>query len=211
MTIRSAIVADDEFLNRDLLEEILTRLGIEVRTAKDGVHALRALEERPADLLLTDIRMPGMGGMKLLAKVREKWPDIPVVMMTAFASVESAIASMRDGAYDYLMKPFGVEQVEALLLRLAERQQLVRQVQVLSEEVRDRHRSRAFLGETNSMCDIFETISKAAQSSATILVAGESGTGKELVARALHEQSPRAAAPFVKVNCAALDRNPARI
>ena len=204
MPIRSAVVADDEFLNRDLLEEILTRMDIEVRTAKDGVHALRALEERPADLLLTDIRMPGMGGMKLLAKVREKWPELPVVMMTAFASVESAIASMRDGAYDYLMKPFGVEQVEALLLRLNERQQLVRQVKVLSEEVRDRHRSRAFLGEANSMQDIFDTIGKAALSSATILVSGESGTGKELVARALHDQSQRDSGPFVKVNCAAL-------
>lgn len=204
MTIRSAVVADDEFLNRDLLAEILGRMDIEVRTAKDGVHALRALEERPADLLMTDIRMPGMGGMKLLAKVREKWPDLPVVMMTAFASVESAISSMRDGAYDYLMKPFGVEQVEALLLRLNERQRLVRQVAVLQDDVRDRHRARAFLGETPVMQDVFSMIGRAARSNATVLVAGESGTGKELVARALHEQSERAAGPFVKVNCAAL-------
>ena len=126
MPIQNVVVADDEFLNRDLMEEILGRLGCTVRTAKDGVHALRALEDEPADLLITDIRMPGMGGLKLLHKAAEKWPHMPVVMMTAYASVESAVESMRQGAYDYLMKPFGFEQVEALLLRLNERQQLVR-------------------------------------------------------------------------------------
>ena len=204
MPIREVVVADDEFLNRDLLAEILGRLEIGVRTAKDGVQALKALEEQPADLLLTDIRMPGMGGMKLLAKAREKWPDMPVVMMTAYASVESAVQSMRDGAYDYLMKPFGVEQVESLILRLNERQHLVREVRVLREEVRDRHRARSFLGQTRVMADVFDCIQRAARSNATVLVTGESGTGKELVARALHEQSERADGPFVKVNCAAL-------
>ncbi|MDA3963317.1 MAG: sigma-54 dependent transcriptional regulator [Planctomycetota bacterium] len=204
MAIENVVVADDEFLNRDLLSEIFTRLDITVRVAKDGVHALRALEEQPADLLITDIRMPGMGGMRLLAKAQEKWPQMPVVMMTAYASVESAVQSMRDGAYDYLMKPFGVEQVEALLLRLNERQQLIRRVATLTEEVRDRHRARNFLGETEVMNDVFLTVERAARANATVLVCGESGTGKELVARALHEQSPRAEGPFVKVNCAAL-------
>ncbi|MFW5845486.1 MAG: sigma-54-dependent transcriptional regulator [Planctomycetota bacterium] len=204
MAIQSVVVADDEFLNRDLLEEIFTRMDMEVRVAKDGLHALRALEERPADLLVTDIRMPGMGGLKLLAKAGEKWPEMPVVMMTAYASVESAVESMRQGAYDYLMKPFGVEQVEALLLRLNERQQLVRQVHVLTEELRDRHRARNFLGDTAVMQDVFAMIERAARSNATVLVRGESGTGKELVARALHEHSPRAEGPFIKVNCAAL-------
>jgi DNA-binding NtrC family response regulator len=204
MAIRSVVVADDEFLNRDLLEEIFTRKEVEVRVAKDGVHALRALEEAPADLLVTDIRMPGMGGLKLLAKAREKWPAMPVVMMTAFASVESAVESMRQGAYDYLMKPFSVEQVEALLLRLNERQQLVREVHVLKEEVRERHQARNFLGNTAVMQDVFEVIERAARANVTVLVHGESGTGKELVARALHEASPRAEGPFVKVNCAAL-------
>lgn len=204
MAITSVVVADDEFLNRDLLEEIFQRMEITVRTTKDGVQALKALEDQPADLLLTDIRMPGMGGLKLLAKAREKWPDMPVVMMTAYASVESAIESMRQGAYDYLMKPFNIEQVESLLLRLNERQKLVREVRVLREEVRDRHRAREFLGESEVMNDIFQTIERAARSTATILVRGDSGTGKELVARALHECSPRADGPFIKVNCAAL-------
>ncbi len=204
MAIESVVVADDEFLNRDLLEEILTRMDKDVRVVKDGVHALRALEERPADLLLTDIRMPGMGGMKLLAKAREKWPEMPVVMMTAYASVESSIESMRQGAYDYLMKPFGIEQVEGLLLRLEERQQLVREVSVLREEVRDRHQAREFLGSTDAMKEVFSVIERAARSTATVLVYGESGTGKELVARALHDSSDRAHAPFIKVNCAAL-------
>ncbi|MCS6970698.1 MAG: sigma-54 dependent transcriptional regulator [Planctomycetota bacterium] len=204
MPVRSAVVADDEILNRELLAEMLPRFGITVRTAKDGVQALKALEAEPADLLITDVRMPGMGGLKLLAKVREKWPDLPVVMMTAYASVESAVESMRQGAYDYLMKPFGVEQVEALLLRLNERQQLVRTVAALKSEVRDRHRGRCLLGASPAMQQLQQVIERAARSSATVLISGESGTGKELVARALHELSPRAAGPFVKVNCAAL-------
>jgi DNA-binding NtrC family response regulator len=204
MPIRSAVVADDEILNRELLAEILPRFQVAVRTVKDGVQALKALEAEPADLLITDVRMPGMGGMKLLVKAKEKWPDLPVVMMTAFASVESAVESMRQGAYDYLMKPFGVEQVEALLLRLGERQNLVREVRVLKAEVRDRHRERRMLGAAPAMQTLLQTVERAARSNATVLVRGESGTGKELVARALHEQSPRAAGPFVKVNCAAL-------
>jgi len=204
MTIRSAVVADDEILNRELLAEILPRLGITVRTAKDGVHALKALEAEPADLLISDIRMPGMGGLKLLLKAKEKWPAMPVVMMTAFASVESAVESMRQGAYDYLMKPFGVEQVEALLIRLNERESLVREVRALRSESRDRHKARSFMGDSTAMKEVFATIARAARATATVLVQGESGTGKELVARALHEQSPRAAGPFIRVNCAAL-------
>ncbi len=204
MPIRSAVVADDEILNRELLAEMLPRFNVQVRTAKDGVQALKALEAEPAELLITDVRMPGMGGLKLLGKAKEKWPDMPVVMMTAFASVESAVESMRQGAYDYLMKPFGVEQVEALLLRLNERQQLVRTVSALTTEVRDRHRGRIMLGDSPSMAGLKQTVERAARSTATVLVRGESGTGKELVARALHELSPRAAGPFVKVNCAAL-------
>ncbi len=204
MPIRTAVVADDEILNRELLAEMLPRFQVQVRTAKDGVQALKALEIEPADLLITDVRMPGMGGLKLLGKAKEKWPEMPVVMMTAFASVESAVESMRQGAYDYLMKPFGVEQVEALLLRLGERQQLVREVKVLKQEVRDRHRDREMLGDSPAMIQLREVIARAAKSNATVLVRGESGTGKELVARALHEQSLRATGPFVKVNCAAL-------
>jgi two-component system, NtrC family, response regulator AtoC len=206
MPIATAVIADDEVLNRELLAEMLPRFGITVRTAKDGVHALKALETEPADLLLTDIRMPGMGGLKLLLKAKEKWPDMPVVMMTAFASVESAVESMRQGAYDYVMKPFGVEQIEALLLRLNERQSLVREVKVLRtmNKERDRHQARFLLGKSKAMSSVLDTIARAAKSATTVLVQGESGTGKELVARALHEQSPRSEGPFIKVNCAAL-------
>ncbi len=204
MPIATAVIADDEILNRELLAEMLPRFDIAVRTAKDGVHALKALEAEPADLLITDIRMPGMGGLKLLLKAKEKWPEMPVVMMTAFASVESAVESMRQGAYDYLMKPFGVEQVEALLLRLNERHALVREVRTLKAEARERHQARGLLGSSVLMQQALETIARSARSNATVLVGGESGTGKELVARALHEQSPRAGGPFIKVNCAAL-------
>jgi two-component system response regulator AtoC len=204
MPIATAVIADDEILNRELLTEMLPRLGVTVRSAKDGVQALKLLEAEPADLLITDIRMPGMGGLKLLLKSKEKWPDMPVVMMTAFASVESAVESMRQGAYDYLMKPFNVEQVEALLLRLNERAQLVREVRVLRAETASRHQGRKMLGDSPAMQAVTDTIARAAKSNATVLVRGESGTGKELVARALHQQSPRGAGPFVSVNCAAL-------
>jgi DNA-binding NtrC family response regulator len=204
MPILTAVVADDEMLNRDLMAELLPRLGVQVRTGKDGVQALKLLEAEPADLLITDVRMPGMGGLKLLGKAKEKWPDMPVVMMTAFASVESAVESMRQGAYDYLMKPFGLEQVEALLLRLNERQALVREVASLRTEVRDRHKARVLLGQSEAMKRVMDMVARAARSASTVLVHGESGTGKELIARALHEQSPRAMGPFIKVNCAAL-------
>ena len=175
MPIRSAVVADDEILNRELLAEMLPRFNVQVRTAKDGVQALKALEAEPADLLITDVRMPGMGGLKLLGKAKEKWPDMPVVMMTAFATVESAVESMRQGAYDYLMKPFGVEQVEALLLRLNERHQLVRTVTALKSEVRDRHRGRLMLGDSPAMAQLKQTVERAARSTATVLVRGEIG------------------------------------
>ena len=204
MPIRSCVVADDEVLNRDLLTEIMAKLGVACRTAKDGVQALKLLEAEPADLLLTDIRMPGMGGLKLLLKAKEKWPDMPVVMMTAFASVESAVESMRQGAYDYLMKPFGVEQVEALLLRLGERAGLVREVRRLKEAVRDRHQERRLLAQSPAMTAVMDLVERAARAPATVLVRGESGTGKELVSRLLHERSPRADGPFISVNCAAL-------
>ncbi len=205
------MVAADEILNRELLSEILPRFGIAVRTARDGVpalKALKALEAEPAGLLISAIRMPGMGGLKLLLKAREKWPDMPVVMMTAFASVESAVESavesMRQGAFDYLMKPFGVEQVDAQLIRLNERNALVREVRTLRQEVRDRHQARALLGSSPAMAAALDTVARAAKANATVLVHGESGTGKELVARALHEQSARAAGPFIRINCAAL-------
>ncbi len=204
MPITTAVVADDEILNRELLAEMLPRLGVQVRTGKDGVAALKALEAEPADLLITDIRMPGMGGLKLLLKSKEKWPEMPVVMMTAFASVESAVESMRQGAYDYLMKPFGVEQVEALLLRLNERQGLVREVKRLRAETRSRHAGRRMLGDSPAMQRVAELVERAAKTSSTVLIRGESGTGKELVARALHEQSARSSGPFISVNCAAL-------
>ena len=204
MTIRSIVVADDEMLNRELLAEICSRLDRKVTTVKDGLHALKALEAAPADLLITDLRMPGMGGLKLLAKVRERWPQLPVVIMTAYASVDSAIECIRHGAYDYLMKPFGPEQVEALLKRLDERKQLVTQVTALQEDVRDRHRARTFVGQSSHMQRILGVVERAAASPATVLIQGPSGSGKELVARALHQMSPRAAGPFVKVNCAAL-------
>lgn len=204
MPITTAVIADDEMLNRELLAEMLPRLGITVRTTKDGVQALKALEAEPAGLLITDIRMPGMGGLKLLLKAKEKWPDMPVVVMTAFASIESAVESMRQGAYDYLMKPFDFGQVEALLMRLNERQTLVREVRQLKADVRDRHQARALLGTSPAMSQVMAVLERAAKSSATVMVQGESGTGKELVARYLHESSPRAAAPFVSVNCAAL-------
>jgi two-component system, NtrC family, response regulator AtoC len=204
MAIATAVIADDEILNRELLTEMLPRLGVSVRSAKDGVQALKLLEAEPADLLITDIRMPGMGGLKLLLKSKEKWPEMPVVMMTAFASVESAVESMRQGAYDYLMKPFHLEQVEALLLRLNERGQLLREVKVLRAETTARLAGRKMLGQSPAMAKVTDIIGRAARSAATVLIRGESGTGKELVARALHQDSPRAAGPFITVNCAAL-------
>jgi two-component system response regulator HydG len=197
------IVDDDEFM-RDSLMEALSRPDLTVVGFGRAADALDAVSDGSASLLLTDMRMPEMDGMQLLLEAKRLDPQLPVVMMTAFATIETAVEAMKRGAFDYMMKPFKAEEIELVVNRALEHHRLVTENQYLKDELAKKFRTGDFVGKSPAMKAVFEEIRAAAPSSATVFIRGESGTGKELVARLLHRKSPRAAGPFVTVNCAAL-------
>ena len=204
MAIQNILIVDDEPLIRKFLVETLRRMGFAVQDVSDGIQALRKIKAETFDLILTDIKMPGLSGMELLGKVREESPESVVVMMTAYATVESAVEAMKMGAFDYIIKPFSPDQIEMVTRKAAERQSLIEENRYLRSEILKEYGFGEIIGNTRVMHDTFEVIKKVANSRATVLVQGESGTGKELVGRAIHFNSSRANAPFIKVNCAAL-------
>ena len=199
------LVVDDESMVREYLERALTRVGHHVQTAESGEDALEQVARGVPDVVLCDIRMPGIDGMEVLRRLKEQRPDVQVVMMTAFGTIRSALDAAQQGAFDYLQKPF--ENMDDVLLTVRnalERRSLLRRNQELERVVSE---SRAFdrlVGESAAMREVLELISTVAPSSSTVLLAGETGTGKELVARAIHQASPRRERPFVPVHCAAL-------
>ena len=207
MALQNVLVVDDEPLIRKFLVETMTRMGFEVQSAADGAEALKKVKVETFDLIFTDIKMPQLNGMDLLRAVREHTPESVVVMMTAYATVESAVEAMKVGAFDYIIKPFSPDQIEMVTKRAAERQSLIEENKYLRSEILKEYGFGEIIGKTPVMHGIFEVIRKVANSRATVLVQGESGTGKELVARAIHYNSARANAPFIKVNCAALPEN----
>ncbi len=204
MTRESILVVDDEKILRDFLRETLTRAGYVVGTAEDGEAAIAAATEDPYALALLDVKMPGRDGIETLEALRAARPGIAVVMMTAYGTVESAVRAMRLGAVDYLQKPFGAEKVEEVVERVLEVARLREENRRLAARLTGREGRGALVGGGPAMERILAAVRAAAGSRSTVLVTGESGTGKELVARALHEMSPRAARPFIKVNCAAI-------
>jgi len=204
MAIQHLLVVDDEPLIRKFLVETLSRMGFTVKDAPDGAQALDMIKAETFDLIFTDMKMPHLSGMELLRKVRAVSPESMVIMMTAYATVETAVEAMKIGAFDYIIKPFSPDQIEMAARRAAERQSLVEENRYLRSEILKEFGFGEIIGNTRVMHDIFEVIKKVASSRATVLVQGESGTGKELVARAIHFNSGRADGPFIKVNCAAL-------
>ncbi|MDR1535931.1 MAG: sigma-54 dependent transcriptional regulator [Planctomycetota bacterium] len=200
---RVVVVDDDEFM-RDSLLEALARPDLSVQGFGRAAEALDAVSDGSASLLLTDLRMPEMDGLALLEEARRLDPRLPVVVMTAFATVETAVRAMKRGAFDYLMKPFKAEQIELTVNRALEHRRLLAENEYLKDELAGKFRPADFVGKSPAMKAVFEQIRQAAPSSATVLIRGESGTGKELAARSIHVQSPRRAKPLVKVNCAAL-------
>lgn len=204
------LIVDDELGMRQFLTHLFQRDGHKVRVAENGREALKLLAELPADLIISDIRMPDMDGVELLRQAREFRPEIEVIMMTAFANVDTAREAFLLGAYDFVQKPFDNDLLRETVTRALEKIALVREKAALIEEnkalihgQRTRGKLGNIIGRSPRMLSLYQMIETVAQVQSTVLVTGESGTGKELVARAIHDMSPRAEKPFVSVNCGA--------
>jgi DNA-binding NtrC family response regulator len=199
------LILDDEPVIREVLSTLLGKAGYRTVEAATAAEGLEALSKEPVDLLLLDLMLPDRPGMEVLAETRSRHPDVPIVVVTAYSSVESAIAAMREGAFHYLPKPFRNEEVVHVVKQALEKRRLVAENRVLKERLDRSHGDmKELVGRSAPMEKIYETIRQAAAARSTVLVVGESGTGKELVAKALHRLSPRAAGPFVTVHSGAL-------
>jgi two-component system response regulator HydG len=198
------LVADDDPGLRESLERTLTREGYRVVLASDGRAALERVQAGGVDLIVTDLRMPGLTGLELLRAAKAIMPDVDVILLTAFGTVEEAVKAMKDGAYDFLTKPFRREQLIKLVDKALERRDLIEQNKALKKQLEDIRAKGQMIGSSPAYRRMLSLVEQIADSSATILIQGESGSGKELVARAIHERSSRRAGPFVAVNCAAL-------
>jgi DNA-binding NtrC family response regulator len=198
------LVVDDEANARNALAELLREEGYRVETAADGFKALGKIEEGMPDLVLTDLKMPGMGGVELLGKVRALDEEVVVVVMTAFGAVDSAVEAMKKGAADYLTKPLNTAELFLVVAREMERRRLRVEAGALRARLAERYSFSNIIGNAPVMQDIFKTVAQIAGARSSVLITGESGTGKELIAAAIHERSPRAKGPFVKLHCAAL-------
>ena len=198
------LVVDDDIEMRDLIHDILKDRGHQVVTAGDGDEALKRLSEQDYAIVLTDLRMKGMLGMELLAEIKRLYPDIGVVLMTAFGSVETAVEAMKRGASDYLMKPVKSEELIRVVERVIREAGLRREVSRLRKEVHKEYSFHQILGKSKAIQAVFDLIRRVADSPTNVLITGESGTGKELVAKAIHYNSDRKDAPFIPVNCAAI-------
>ena len=209
MATKRILVVDDDSYVRGATEEILIRRGYDVDTAPAASGALQKLEEAEYDLLLSDIKMPGMSGLELLEKAKTKWPELTVILMTAYSSVEDAVRAMKRGAYDYIQKgsESTTEETEIVVERALKFQETERENRRLRSELQSRYGFGNMIGKARSMAQVFTYIETVADSPATVLVTGESGTGKELVARSLHYNSSRRNGPFIRLNCAALPKD----
>ena len=198
------LVVDDEERMRNLLKKVLAKQGFSVETSSNGIDALDKVERNPFDVIIADIRMPEMNGMDLLKAVRETRPDIYVIIMTAFGSIDSAVEAMKKGAYHYITKPFKMSEISITLKKALEEKRLREEVASLRRELRGKYRFDNLIGKSKPMQDIFDLIRRISNSKSTVLIYGKSGTGKELVAKAVHYNSPRKDKTFVTVNCGAI-------
>jgi two-component system, NtrC family, nitrogen regulation response regulator GlnG len=203
MANEKVLIVDDDESVRWVLKKSLEKAGIETVLAKDAYEAFEQLKSSDISIMLMDIRMPGMSGFDALDKIINEGRNVAVIIMTAQATMQNAIEAMRRGAYDYITKPFDLDEVNLLVQKALEVRQLSLEVTALRAEVREKYEG-GLIGNTPAMQDIYKTIGRVAESDATVLIHGESGTGKELVARAIHYHSKRAGRPFVAVNSAAI-------
>ena len=198
------LVVDDESLMRDFLSESLTSNGYEVDSAENGAMALELMKNDSYDVILTDFKMPKATGMDVLRKSREKMPDCKVIIMTAYGTIENAVEAMKIGAFDYITKPFSVEEILLVVKRALELITLQIENRMMQSELEEKYGYRNTIGESPAMKKVFDLIETVSQSRSTVMITGKSGTGKELVARAIHYLSPSKNGAFIKTNCAAL-------
>jgi DNA-binding NtrC family response regulator len=198
------LVVDDEEIVRDSLGSWLIDDGYEVSTAENGTKALEIFPTRSWDLCLVDLKMPGIDGIQLMEEFRRQVPEQLVIIMTAYATVDTAVKAMKEGAYDYMVKPFNPEDLSMTIRKIIEHQKLVRENIFLRKELKKQYRLHDMISKNDRILEIFDLVRTVAKSNSTVLIQGESGTGKELLARAIHEESPRREAPFISVSCASL-------
>jgi two-component system response regulator PilR (NtrC family) len=202
--VEKILVVDDEQSLRDVLSIMLKRAGYAVTSAMDGEEAIEFLNKEIFDLVITDLRMPKLDGMEVLKAVKSASPETVVLIITAFATADSAVEAMKQGAYDYLTKPFQVDEVQLIIRNALEKRRLTTENMLLKREMACQSSFAQLIGQSEAMQKVFDVVRKVADSKSNVLICGESGTGKELVARAIHYNSARSVLPFVAVNCSAV-------
>ncbi len=206
MSIQRVLVVDDDSFSREVLTEAARSLGIQAASRTNGEEALEYARANSIDLVFTDLRMPGMNGVELVRRMNQEFPDVPVVVVTAHGTVETAVEAMKHGAADFLVKPCTPDTIEVVVNRVEHTTRLERENEYLRAEVTADHSSN-LIAESRQMSDLLKTAERVAASKGTVLITGESGTGKERIAHFIHQNSPRVNGPFIRVNCAALSEH----
>ncbi|MBL8291860.1 MAG: sigma-54-dependent Fis family transcriptional regulator [Bryobacterales bacterium] len=201
------LVVDDDDNLRWVIQTQLEQMGYAVSSAADGAGAIEAIDRDPPDLVLTDWKMPGMSGMELLEQIRRDYPELPVLIITAFGTIQSAVQAMRAGAYDYLTKPIDYDELGIAVSRVLDHFRLIQEVRLLRASLDRKYGFENIIGHSESLLSVLDTAARAALSNSTILIHAETGTGKELLARAIHFNSRRRDKPFVTINCGAIPRD----
>jgi len=204
LSVFRVLVVDDEEFMAEMVCEILQEEKLLTDVALSGEEALGKFESAQYDLVILDLRLPDLGGLQVLQRIREKDPEIPVIVITAYGSVDNAVEALKMGAYDFITKPFKVEELKNAVLRALEVERMKRERSFYLEEIRENYHFEGVIGESPKMKEVMEVVSLVARTDATVLIYGESGTGKELLARSIHFQSGRSDRPFVVVNCGAI-------
>jgi len=205
MKVEQAIlVVDDDSAHRTMLKKLLGGWGYKISDADDGSVAIEMVKQKSFDLILMDIRMLNVSGIEALEQIKIINPEIPVIIMTAYASVETAVSALKKGAYDYLTKPLDFDELKITIERATEHNRLKKENEYLKSRLGEQFDRQNLIGQSKEMAKLLETVAQVAPTEATVLIAGESGTGKEMIANAIHYNSLRKSAPFIKINCAAL-------
>lgn len=207
MSNHTILIIDDEAAQRSALAGFLKKQGHQILMAASGPEGLEQLKSQAVDLILTDFKMPGMSGLELLSQAKALNPEVDVIVMTAFGTIEGATQALKRGAVDYLAKPIDLDELEIIVQKALERRMLVSENKQLRQQLASKYQFKEIISTSSAMEEVLNVVARAAASKATVLIVGESGTGKELIARALHAASPRADRPFVPMNVAAMAEN----